>query len=368
MTYVRKSGLAFLAIVLVLVVASDAAAQITHVTVPISGAQDAIVNNSQNTVYVPTSTGDVYRYDLTSKALLPTWSAIGVNLRAIDVTADGAFLYIADQSSGPTQGVIRKVNTATGAKTNLFYDISEGAGAYDIVRLNTNKMLFTNNNQFSGGGSAVRLIDLATDVITPRPADGVERETDLFRSADGRRVFMTGGNTSAGNVRVYDAPSNSYLVNANLGVPLNGINAALSPEGSLLAFQGFNRSLSLVHSNDLSLVDTITTYRSGLGFNAAGLLFMADWSTELFRIYNPATLSQIGSFPSGIDLDPFGPGNITFTAGGGTMIYQLGNAIHVYEGVPAPEPAGAIFIVGIAAIARRRRSRLSSEITARGER
>ena len=287
------------------------------------------------------------------------WSAIGVNLRAIDLTANGAFLYIADQSSGPTQGVIRKVNTATGTKTNLFYDLGgEGAGAYDIVRLSTNKMLFTNNHQFSGGGTAVRFIELTTDAITVRPSDGVERQTDLFRSANGTRVFTTGGNTSAGNVRVYDAPSNTYLVNTDLNVPLNGINAALSPDGNLLAFQGFNRSLSLVHSNDLSLVDTIPTYRSGLGFNAGGLLFMADWETELFRIYNPATLSQIGSFPSGIDLDPFGPGNITFTAGGGTMIYQLGNAIHVYEGVPVPEPGSilaVLVVVGGANLLRRRR-------------
>ena len=335
-------------VVLLSAAAAPAFAVITSYTVPISGAQDAIIDDLHHTVDVTTGT-DVQRYDLTTHSLLTPWSAVGASLRSVDITSDNNFLYIADQSAGPTQGVIRKVNTSTGAKTNVFYNLAgEGAGAYDIVRLSNNKMLFTANNQFSGGGSPVRLIDLSNDNVTARPSDGVERQTDLFRSADGRRVFMTGGNTSAGDVRVYDAPSDMYKVATNLWTPLNGIAAALSPNGSLLSFEGFNVTLSVVHSDDFSLVDALPTYRSGLGFSPNGLLYMADWETELFRIYDPNTLSQVGSFPAGFDLDPFIVGNMIFSADGGTMVYQTGSGLHVFQGVPEP---GSIAIVSIAAAA-----------------
>jgi hypothetical protein len=347
-----------------------ASAVIVHTAVPIPNAQDAVVHDGLNQVFVTTSNGNVQRYDIATRSLLTPWTAVGVNLRSLDTTADGSFLYIADQSAGPTQGVIRKVNAATGAKTNLFYDLAgEGAGAYDIVRLSNNRMLFSANHQFSGGGTPLRFIDLSNDAISLRPADGVERQTDLFRSRDGRRVFMTGGNTSAGDIRVYNAPTDSYLVATNIWVPLNGISAALSPDGSLLAFQGFNVSASIVHAQDLSLLDTIPTYRSGLGFNPFGLLFMADWETELFRIYDPTTLSQIGSFPAGFDLDPFLVGNISFTANGQTMVYQDGSGLHVYDGVPVPEPtamAAAVVAVGARSL-RRKRPRARETLTGRSD-
>jgi DNA-binding beta-propeller fold protein YncE len=339
----------------ILSLCAAASGAVVRTPVGVAGAQDVVFDTVRNRIYVPTGTGSVARYDMATRALLPSWQG-GVNLRGADMTADGAFLYVADQSAGAAQGVIRKINADTGTRTNLFYDMAgEGAGAYDLVRLSTNKMMFTTNHQFSGGGTVVRFIDLANDAISVRANDGVERETDLFRSGDGTRVFMTGGNTSAGNVRVYDAPGDRYLVNTELGTPLNGISAALSPNGDLLAFQGFNVPLALQRSADLSLVETFPHYRSGLGFSPNGLLVMADWQTELFRVYDPATQNEIGTFPAGFDLDPFLVGNLAFSADGGTMVYQTPDRIDIYEGIPVPEPTLALLPLAVVTLRRRGR-------------
>jgi hypothetical protein len=86
----------------------------------------------------------------------------------------------------------------------------------------------------------------------------------------------------------------------------------------------------------------------------------ADWETELFRIYNPSTLSQIGSFAAGFDLNPFIVGSISFTGTGQTMVYQDGDGLHVYEGVPVPEPATiGILVTFMAGGVLRRKRRLA---------
>jgi hypothetical protein len=356
----KSFGLASVAILVELAFAHPCLA-ITRFDAATAGAQDVIVDSTHKQVFVTTSSGVLQRYSLTSHSLLTALN-VGVNLRGEDLSADDSSLYIADQTSTATQGVIRKINTVTGAQTDLFYNLAgEGAGAYDIVRLSSNKMLFTTNHQFSGASPVVRFINLSNDTITIRPNgaggdDAVERQTDLFRNAGGTRVFMTGGNTSAGAVRVYDAPSDSYISSANLFVPLNGITAAVSPDGNLIAFQGFNRSLSIVRASDLSTVTPLTTYRSGLGFDPQGLLFMADWQTDLFRVYDTSTLSELTTFPSGIDLDPFALGNLSFTSDGKTMVFQDPSGIHVYEGVPIPEPMllpALMALVSIASLRRR---------------
>jgi hypothetical protein len=85
------------------------------------------------------------------------------------------------------------------------------------------------------------------------------------------------------------------------------------------------------------------------------MLYMADWETELFRIYDPSTLSQVGSFPAGFDLDPFIVGNMIFSADGGTMVYQTGSGLHVFEGVPEPGSVAIVSVAAAATLVRRNR-------------
>ena len=78
-----KRSSALVALVIQLTLARHVFA-VTQTAVPISGAQDVIVDDGHHQVYVTTSSGSVQRYDLTTHSLLTPWS-VGVNLGSIDL-------------------------------------------------------------------------------------------------------------------------------------------------------------------------------------------------------------------------------------------------------------------------------------------
>jgi hypothetical protein len=61
-----------------------------HRALPFDTARDAL--------YVTTSHGSVQRFDLGSQTLLPAWS-VGTSLNGADLTADGNYLYVAENQA-----------------------------------------------------------------------------------------------------------------------------------------------------------------------------------------------------------------------------------------------------------------------------
>src|SRR5207248_11798480 len=108
--------------------------------------------------------GTVERYQPTTGTVLTPWR-VGNSLRGIDLTPDGSALLVADELRGATAGFIRRVDTNTGAVTNLTYPRNglEG-GAWDLAILKNGKALFTTAVDGSGA-SPVRAIDIATNVV-----------------------------------------------------------------------------------------------------------------------------------------------------------------------------------------------------------
>src|SRR5258705_4949771 len=91
--------------------------------------RDIVFDDSRDILYVSTSTGLVYRYDLASGTILPPWT-VGGSLEGLDLTPDHSTLYVADTNKSATQRLIRKLNTQSRALTTLAYDLAAGdAGA-----------------------------------------------------------------------------------------------------------------------------------------------------------------------------------------------------------------------------------------------
>lgn len=348
------------AIVIVIVVC--AAGQLAHAgytLVPISGASHMAYDAGRQRIYVTTNGAEVVRYDLGTGSFLTPWS-VGVNLGAMDLTADGVSLYVTEGAVGASQGVIRKVDLATGATTNLFYDlIGEGRGGYDIAVLGSGKAIFTTDHQYSGDATAVRFIDLVTDAITHRENQGggldyIERRSSIWRSADRSRAFLIEGNSSSGKVRIYDAASDDYLIQTELEVPLNGFSAGFSPNGSLIAFEGHNVPLALRHAADLSVVASLPPFRGPTAFTPQGLLVLADWESNLFRWYDPATVTEVASIAAGFDIDPFNNADMLFSSDGRTLVYQDGAGLRIYSNL-IPEPTASVLWLGLVSVLVQRR-------------
>lgn len=97
-------------------VAPGAAADGLLIRVP--ERRDHVFDPQGRILYISTGSGTVERFDLGSGQLLAPFT-VGGFLLGLDVTADGRALYVADAIPGETQGFVRKVDTATGAVTDM---------------------------------------------------------------------------------------------------------------------------------------------------------------------------------------------------------------------------------------------------------
>src|SRR5438105_3439076 len=83
--------------------------------IPWGAVNDILVDNAHNILFGSSSTGELKRYDLAARTILPSWP-VGGNLDGMDITPDGSALYISDRTSGGTV-FYRKVDITTGAVT-----------------------------------------------------------------------------------------------------------------------------------------------------------------------------------------------------------------------------------------------------------
>src|SRR4051812_34257252 len=83
--------------------------------IPNSAAAEAVFDLARNRVYVPTSGGEVLRFDLATKKQLTPWESIGGSLGGADITPDGKYLYVADRTGAAGQGLLHKITIDTGA-------------------------------------------------------------------------------------------------------------------------------------------------------------------------------------------------------------------------------------------------------------
>src|SRR5713226_6547442 len=106
------------------------------VLIPVSNRRDLVFDPTRNLLDITTASGQVQRYDVANQTLLSPWS-VGTSLNGADITPDGSTLYVAENQTSGSQGVLHEVNLSIGSVTNVTYNLAflEG-GTWDVAVAN----------------------------------------------------------------------------------------------------------------------------------------------------------------------------------------------------------------------------------------
>ena len=290
---------------LYLVVVESAAGQST--LIPVTARRDHVFSPDSGILYMSTNGGTIARFNLSTNSLIPLWN-VGTSLYGLDVTPDGSAIYVAENQTVGTQGFFKKVNTATGAVTNIPYSLAANeTGAWDIKIANNGKGFAS--TQFAGSGWVpFRELNLATDSLTVRSdvagfINGqVMQETQINRSADRSLLFMTESNISNGPVFTYDAATNTFPNNSTTGISLSSSLAGVNRNGSLIALE-VGSTLSILNPQ-LNIIHNLgTSLRGGIVFDPKrDILYAANATTNTLIALNTNTWQQVNQWTIGEDI------------------------------------------------------------------
>ena len=291
-------------------------------------------------------------YSLADGSQVNRW-ALGSDLGAIDVSANGRYVFVTERQAGPDSGTqwerktdyyIYMLDTFTGAKTTYTFHATGYDGAFvDLAVLADGTALLTQNFLGSGWEPLTRL-NPVTGTFTS--SGSYSQDGTLNVTPDDRFVAFTPHNIS-------DAPVYYYIsgigVTASRGGYADGVSGfnggvqAISPDGTLVA-EGvaFN-----VYDANLHVTASLQTLYPELG-SPLGLAFSADGAT-LFALeskdigilaFSTADWSLTGQFAYHVNANVNGFGDTMVVSPDGKTISVLGdNGLEAINLASAMSPA-----------------------------
>jgi sugar lactone lactonase YvrE len=341
------------------------------VLIPVANRRDLVFDPTRNLLDVTTASGQVQRYDVANQTLLSPLS-VGTSLNGADITPDGSALYVAENQTSGSHGVLHRVDLATGNVTDVTYALTsfEG-GVWDVAIANNGKAFFS--SRLSGSGWVpFRQVDLATGAVTIRtdtPGSGfggeVIEDTHIVRSADGSQMFMTETNIGNGPIFTYESASDSFPRHAQTNTFNDHVPTAVSRDGMLIATE--LSSAASIMDHNFNLVHVLAgSFNGGLTFDPSrDLLYAANadqvvafdtnnWA-EKFRLNIGESIPAWSHFASGaMTVSRDGSELFLSTPLGVRMIdlpASTGEASQlVVSGFPTFLPAGAIGSFSVTAL------------------
>jgi hypothetical protein len=195
-------------------------------------ARDLVFDPLRQMLYTTSNFG-IERFDLASQTLLAPWK-VGNDLVGLDITSDGSTLYAVEGLPSAVQGMVRKVDIATGTRTTLTYDLAEEeTGGWDLAIASNGKALLSANSE-GLGLVPLRELNLSTGVFAERRH--VHPKTRVYRGGDRSLVYFTVPNITTGPISTYDATTDQFprVAEANAYV---GDIAAVNRNGTLIAME-----------------------------------------------------------------------------------------------------------------------------------
>ena len=200
------------------------------------GPPRMIFDYARQQLYITTTAGTVQRYDVNAQALLSPWT-VGTQLNGADISADSSTLYVAESqtTSSTGQGVVHKVDLASGSVTNVPYALDYyEAGSWDVAVPATGQPLF--DTMFAGSGWIyIRQIDPSSGSVTKRTDKGLVTQNDLTS-------LVIDSITS--NYRVEHASNNMLALSAR--------SSELAKLGQLLRNLAVKHDIAVVLANQVS--------------------------------------------------------------------------------------------------------------------
>ncbi|MGH9176330.1 MAG: Ig-like domain-containing protein, partial [Vicinamibacterales bacterium] len=306
---------------------------------PLTSIRDFVYDNRRRQLFVTTEE-TVERLNLATMGWLEPL-LVGNNLSGIDITPDGASLYVAERLANVTQGFIRKVNLDDGSVTNLTYDLAtREVGAFDVAIASTGLAFVTTLFTGSGGWVPFRQLDTSTDALTIRTDDPGVRSgeigsvTRIYRSADGNWMLVMEGTASTGPMFTYSAISDNFPAFTEIGTRLFWVPAAINYDGSLVALNLFDGDLE-IRDESLDLVTTIpqTGRPSGLIFDPVRDVLYRAGTSEII-VMETGTFAEAFRFPIGDAIDPMqfsGARPMAMSDEGRVLFLGTDSGVHVYR-------------------------------------
>jgi hypothetical protein len=357
-------------LITIIAIASFASSALAVNKVAISDWTSQVYDNTNNILYISTSTGVVERYNPATNTFLSPLN-VGTDISSIDITPGGGYLLAADTATNNDMGTIERVNLSTNAITDLTYPIENlDSGADQIAALSDNQAIFSSNSSYTGNASNLRSINLTTwaigDFTVGGQVQAVSPQDQLTRSYDYTTLFENDTETSAGGVGVFSATSDTNLIQTQFGTPLNGLRVAISPNDSVITLGGFNINLAARNASTLSVIQTLTDAGGGIAYDPTRpILYDGSLNSDEILEISTTNYSVVGSInPAGASLSPYDtPNNGMTVSGNGNYLFLYdypGSDLYVYA---LPEPASlGLLGVGAVALTMRRRRRPSNII------
>jgi sugar lactone lactonase YvrE len=294
---------------------------------PASNGRDLIFDSHRNLLYIPTTTGLIQRYDLTTDSLLTPWTVSGGPLGGGDITPDGKYLYIADQERSAFQFIIEKIDLDTGFVTVVPFAMGSESSAWDL-KIAGNGFAVVTMQRAGSGPVNLKLLNLATGVVS-NAGSQVNQGTLLTRAADYSRVLVV---NSQQTYPVYVAATGTFTFSSNVA---SSTPAVVSRDGRFIAAR--DNGLVSVSDANFNAVANLPALIGGFAFSPTQDLFFAvDAVADTINAYDTNTWQLRYQFPVGQDVGNAdasgntGVGVMTLSADGTRLFLVTSTGVRQY--------------------------------------
>ena len=298
--------------------------------IPVPDRVEHVYDPNQHILYISTTLGTVERFDLNSRTLLDPFVVPATSFRGLDISPDGAELYVADSLQGFDFGTVRRFDTATGSRSNIFYTQARGEGeSSDVTSLMADTLLFTTERNGTGN-TPVRRVNLSTGDIVPtngRTSNGGEIKRDHSRRyaiiGDGFDFILWDAATGTGTFEII-----------RRGIRLSALSNR--SQEVIATYDGFGGyELLNLNLEQVGFFENGST--GGLIFSpVADILFLADQTLDAIVAYHLATGTLLAQYDAGEDIRPAdnnGTGYMSITDDGTTLFLSTPDGIRIFEGL-----------------------------------